>query len=179
MSSVAVVAMHKLKQQELGRMFEEHYDLVYRTAYGITRSVEDAEDVVQMIFLQLLKRDTPLDLSANCRGYFYRAALKTSFSVLRSRQRHNLTEFHETDSTTESRHGYEEALDAQLWEAIDSLSDNMKEMIVLRYVHQLDLTHIAKVLGTTRSTVAVTLFRARARLKQLMRAVQQEQRHET
>ncbi|MBI4471870.1 MAG: sigma-70 family RNA polymerase sigma factor [Acidobacteria bacterium] len=40
-----------------------NYDLVYRTAYGITRTPEDAEDVVQMIFLQLLGREIPPDLT--------------------------------------------------------------------------------------------------------------------
>jgi DNA-directed RNA polymerase specialized sigma24 family protein len=28
-------------------LFHEHYDLVYRTAYGVTGRVEDAEDVAQ------------------------------------------------------------------------------------------------------------------------------------
>jgi DNA helicase-2/ATP-dependent DNA helicase PcrA len=38
-------------------MFQEHYVLVYRTAYGVTGRVEDAEDVVQTIFLRLLQRE--------------------------------------------------------------------------------------------------------------------------
>jgi hypothetical protein len=48
--------------QEFEDFFQEHYVLVYRTAYGITGRVEDAEDVVQTIFLRLLQR-CPLPLS--------------------------------------------------------------------------------------------------------------------
>jgi len=58
MSTTATVfEVTKPPAPEFGPIFEEHYDLVYRTAYGITRTPEDAEDVVQMIFLQLLCRE--------------------------------------------------------------------------------------------------------------------------
>ena len=42
--------------QEFEALFDDHYALVYRTAYGITGRVEDAEDIVQTIFLRLLQR---------------------------------------------------------------------------------------------------------------------------
>jgi DNA-directed RNA polymerase specialized sigma24 family protein len=37
--------------------------------------------------------------------------------------------------------------------------------VILRYVHDYSLADIAKMLGTTRSTVAVSLYRSRSRLK--------------
>jgi hypothetical protein len=47
--------------REFEEVFQEHYVLVYRTAYGVTGRVEDAEDVVQTIFLRLLQRERPPD----------------------------------------------------------------------------------------------------------------------
>ena len=41
--------------------------------------------------------------------------------------------------------------------------------LILRYVHDYDLAQIAKTLGTTRGSVAVSLFRSRARLKKKIR----------
>jgi hypothetical protein len=37
----------------------DHSRLIYRTAYGVTGSVEDAQDILQTIFLRLLRRDLP------------------------------------------------------------------------------------------------------------------------
>jgi DNA-directed RNA polymerase specialized sigma24 family protein len=41
-------------------------------------------------------------------------------------------------------------------------------MLVLRYEHGFTEVEIGRLLGTSRAVVAVTLFRARARLKKLL-----------
>ena len=61
-------------------------------------------------------------------------------------------------------------LDRRLHEAIDELSPAAAQILILRYVHNYSLVEIARVMRTTRSTVAVSLFRSRARLKKLVRA---------
>jgi RNA polymerase sigma-70 factor (ECF subfamily) len=182
MSTVTVFDVAKPPLQEFGQIFEEHYDLTYRTAYGITRSAQDAEDVVQTIFLQLLKRELPPDLTKNPRGYFYRAAVNLSLRTIRSRRRHVLTgDTAQLESSTEAANngntaGTDEEMDRLLWNSIAELHESAAQILVLRYVHDYSLANIARVLGTTRSTVAVSLFRSRARLKKLIRASQEEQR---
>jgi RNA polymerase sigma factor (sigma-70 family) len=44
------------------------------------------------------------------------------------------------------------------------------EILVLHYEHNYSDAEIAKMLGTSRGTVAVSLFRSRARLKKLLSA---------
>src|SRR5262245_41665423 len=78
--------------QEFDRIFREHYHLVYRTAYGVTGSPQDAEDVVQNIFLRLLRREVPPDLQRNPKAYLYRAAVNLSLNTIKQRQRHVLTD---------------------------------------------------------------------------------------
>jgi RNA polymerase sigma factor (sigma-70 family) len=50
------------------------------------------------------------------------------------------------------------------------LSPSAVEILILRYEHNFSDAQIAKMLGKSRGTVAVTLYRARARLKKLLRA---------
>jgi DNA-directed RNA polymerase specialized sigma24 family protein len=50
------------------------------------------------------------------------------------------------------------------------MSPRSIEMLILRYQHHYTEAQIGKLLGTSRGVVAVTLFRARARLKKLLRA---------
>src|SRR4029453_15868070 len=54
---------------ELEDLFREHHQLIYRTAYSVTGSKPDAEDVLQVIFLRLLRRGLPPDLLKNPKGY--------------------------------------------------------------------------------------------------------------
>jgi RNA polymerase sigma factor (sigma-70 family) len=55
-------------------------------------------------------------------------------------------------------------MDERLWKAIAELHENASEIFILRYVHNYSLADISRLLGTTRGTVAVSLYRSRARL---------------
>jgi RNA polymerase sigma factor (sigma-70 family) len=57
-----------------------------------------------------------------------------------------------------------------LYEAIAKLKPKSAEILILRYVHNKSDAEIARMLGVSRGTIALRLFRSRARLKQLLRA---------
>lgn len=164
--------------QEFEETFQEHYVLVYRTAYGITGRVEDAEDVVQTIFLRLLQRETPRDCVTNPRGYLYRAAVNLSLTVVQTRRRRALTEESEdlAASIPARASSRAEALHRQLYEAIAQLSPKAAAILILRYLHNYSDAEIAKLLGTSRGVIAVTLYRSRVRLKKLLNASLGEER---
>jgi len=66
--------------QDLDQIFLENYQLVYHTAYGITGRREDAEDVLQILFLRLLERGAPPEVRRSVQGYLYRAAINLSLN---------------------------------------------------------------------------------------------------
>jgi RNA polymerase sigma-70 factor (ECF subfamily) len=159
--------------QELEQIFREHYQFVYRTALSVTGSESDAEDILQSIFATLLRREIQPALRANPKAYLYRAAFNQSLNLIRSRKRHPITDADvlETVGATPT-YGAEEELEQQLYEAIQRLNEGAAQIVILRYVHNCSIAEIAKSLGTTQSTVAVSLFRSRARLKKLITAAQ-------
>src|SRR5262245_39981780 len=77
--------------EDCERLFREHYQLIYRTALRVTGSSEDAEDVLQTIFLRLLRREYAPDLKTNPKAYLYRAAVNLSLDTVRARQRQIVT----------------------------------------------------------------------------------------
>jgi len=158
--------------QEFEDIFEEHYPLVYRTAYGVTGRVEDAEDVVQTIFLRLLQRETTREFVKNPRGYLYRAAVNLSLTVVQTRRRRALSEESEDRAATIPARASSRAeeLHRKLYEAIAELSPKAAAILTLRYLHNYRDADIARLLGTSRGVIAVTLYRSRARLKRLLDA---------
>src|SRR5262249_8006804 len=177
MSTVTVFKeLRKPSLPDFGEIFEEHYDLAYRTAYSITRSAEDAEDVVQTIFLRLLRREDPPDLTRNPKGYFYRSAVNIALKLIRVRRRHVPIVGAEPATVVNfDRLDADEEMDRLLWSAIAELNEGAAQIVILRYIHEYSLNDIAKLLGTSRSAVGVQLFRARARLKKLIRASQERE----
>src|ERR1700745_1568934 len=71
---------------EFDRVFRTHYGLVFRTAYRITGNAADAEDVSQVVFLRLFRRDPGGDALGNEESYLRRAAINAALDVIRSRQ---------------------------------------------------------------------------------------------
>lgn len=161
---------------ELEDIFLKHSRLVYRTAYSVTGSPQDAEDVVQTLFLQLLRRGFPPGLGKNPKAYLYRAAINLALNAVKSRQRRASA----TDpaclelavEVPDEAHVSNPQVDLQerLVEAIAQLNPRAVEMLILRYEHNCSETEIGTLLGTSRGVVAVTLYRARARLKKLLHA---------
>ena len=155
---------------EFEDIFREHYGVVHGTAYGVTGRREDAEDVVQTVFLRLLRRETPPELRRNPKAYLYRAAVNESLNIIRSRRRHPTTELKHVYVPAVEEGGAEaEAIHRKLYEAIAELKPKAAEILILRYVHDYSDAQIAKLLGTSRGTIAVSLYRSRTRLKKLLR----------
>src|ERR1044072_7161535 len=78
--------------QEFEELFREHFQFVYCTAYTVTGTHQDAEDVLQTVFLRLIRRETLSAVNRNPKAYLYRAAINESLNVIRSRKRHELTD---------------------------------------------------------------------------------------
>jgi RNA polymerase sigma factor (sigma-70 family) len=163
--------------REFERIFREHYEFVHRTAQRITGSSQDAEDVLQTLFLRLLGKDLPPDVRENPRRYLYRATVNISLDILRARQRqpsgHEGVEIPDEPADRHRSRGEEELL-ARFRAGLAELNSKAAEILILRHVHGYSNTEIAALLGTTRGTIAVSLFRTRVLLKKAMRGYLEE-----
>lgn len=148
------------------QLFREHHGLIYRTAFRITGSAEDAEDVLQTLFVRLLRRGELLDLEANLKGYLHRAAVNIALDIVRLRKR---TVLPDEDVLALGRLHRESGMLEMVESALAELSPKLAEMFILKHVEGYDNGEIARMIGTTRGVVAVMLFRARVRLKKSIR----------
>src|SRR5262245_53934515 len=159
---------HEFFSREFEQTFHEHHDLVYRTAYGVTGSVEDAEDIAQTIFLQILRREISVAAMKNPAGYLYRAAVNLSLTLIRSRRKVVELDGSSVASLPGPIPNPAEENHRKLYAAIAELPAKTAEIVILRYQHNFKEAEIATLLGTSRGVIAVTLFRARARLKKIL-----------
>jgi len=161
-----------LHAREFEQIYREYAPLVNRTAWGVLANREDAEDVLHSVFLKLLRKGFPPEFQRNPKAYFYRAAVNMSLDVLKSRRRHPT--LHPVDAErVEAGHSssppFEEQAHQQVYTAIGKLPVESAEILVLRHMQNKTTTEIMETLGVSRAVVAVRLFRARARLRKLLR----------
>lgn len=159
--------------QRFADLFRESGRLVHRTARRITGSPEDAEDVVQAVFLHLMKTCPPAPWPENPPAYLHRATVNAALDLLRKRKRRPEAAL-EYDVADDHGRGEEEALvsaigsrrDAdRVRQAMGLLSPLEAEMFSLRYLEEKDNGEIAEALGKTANHVRVTLHAARKKLR--------------
>ena len=80
----ATVDSAGLPAADLERIFGEHHGLVFRAAYRITGNASDAEDVLQTVFLRLLKREPEAEPVGHMASFLHRAAVNAALDLMRS-----------------------------------------------------------------------------------------------
>jgi RNA polymerase sigma factor (sigma-70 family) len=171
-TTIVVNGIGERLTEELEGIFREQYPMVYRTAYSLTGNPQDAEDIVQSLFLQLLRLGFPVGLKNNAKAYLYRATVNLSLNAVKSRRRHILVGDPEIIESLPVPAAAEPdpELRRRLVAAMAQLHHKAVEILILHYEHNYSDAQIGKLLGKSRGVVAVTLHRARARLKKLLDA---------
>jgi RNA polymerase sigma-70 factor (ECF subfamily) len=166
--------LERQSDPSLGKIFREHHERVFRAAYRITGNAADAEDVTQVVFLRLVRREGSA-LSHTPGSYLHRAAINAALDVVRARRASRTDGLDGVDPVEDPRSGPERRrgdgeIRAALRLAMARLSPRAAEVFALRYLEGYDNHEIARMLGIPRMTVGVVLHRARARLRQDMDA---------
>ena len=144
-----------------------HRDALLRAACLITGRRQDGEDVTQDAFVQCYQRIGQLRDPNQFRAWLYRMMTRMAWKHCRARQREQPAE------TLPEREVHESALSAvlrseqsrRLYEAVQSLHEKHRTVVVLYYLSEMSVREIARVLGCREGTVKSRLHTARQRMK--------------
>lgn len=159
----------------------DHIDRLYRAAWSLCGSREEAEDLVQETFERVLRKPRMLR-SEDDIGYLLRVLRNTFFSQRRSAARRPqptaLPE--ELDLVEDQRATRPEArIESQeLYAAISALPDDFRDALVAIDVVGLSYREAARALRVREATITTRLHRARQRVASTMlpEGSQEEQR---
>ena len=162
---------------DLEQIFKEHHALVFRAAYRITGNADDAEDVLQTVFLRLMKRDAAAEPVGNMASFLHRSAVNAALDLVRARHNVRNIPLDELEPVlAEPAHRNPDRIqnsgEIREWlrGALARLNPRIAEMFMLRFFDGKDNPEIAQILNTTPGTVAVTISRTRDRLEKEFRA---------
>lgn len=165
-----------LDPQELEGLFRDHHARMLQAAWRVTGSLEDAEDVLQTVFVRLSTRSDRPDLSRSPGAYLHRAAVNAALDVVRARS--SAANEHAVEGMEERIAGgprdapdrtvRQRELRQRLRRAIGELSPKAAEVFVLKHFEGYSNRDIARMLAMSNTSVGVTLHRARQRLQELL-----------
>ena len=176
----------------LKALAERHGPTIYRLAFGITRNRADAEEVLQDVLLTLANRCASFEGRSALGSWIYRIATNAALNKRRGKRSELETSLEDLLPTFQSdghragdrtylladwsQNPEEEFLSSErrrvLEQALDSLPDHYRVVLVLRDVEGFSNDEVSTLLGEPVSSVKSRLHRARMVLReQLTRSV--------
>ena len=145
----------------------DHFDRLYRAAWALCGSREDAEDLVQETYAQVLRKRRFLRETDDL-GYLLRVVRNTYVSRLRSAGRRVRTEPMPDNFEQLEDHSVPappDVLEArEVYEVIAELPQEFREALVAVDVLGLSYREAARSLRTREATITTRLYRARRRV---------------
>jgi RNA polymerase sigma factor (sigma-70 family) len=154
----------------LGELVRRHVDLVYSAALRqVGRDTHFAEDVVQRVFTDFLRKATTLRSRAVLSGWFYTSTHYTAAKLVRSERRRKTREMAayamkeiNSDPVPEiDWNDFRPLLD----HAMHELNDRDREMVLLRYFERLPLVEVGRRLGLSENATSKAVERSLGRLR--------------
>lgn len=153
--------------ESLGELYDAYAGMVYRVAYRLTGSLDEADDILQDVFVGLPAALRSYEGRGTLDAWLRRVAVRTSLMRLRAQRRRAETSLDATAERPPARTLTEGALAARvtLEQAIASLPDPLRVVFVLKDVEGFGHHEIGEMLGITARTSETRLHRARKRLR--------------
>lgn len=149
-----------------------HFREIYRAALRLTRCPAEAEDLAQEVFLQAWKSFERFERGTNCRAWLYRILWNVNQQRVRKKvpvplglegeARIAETLAAEEPTPTEIR-------DEEVASALDALSLEHRQILLLSDVEEFTYKEIATILRVPIGTVMSRLSRARSALREKVR----------
>ncbi|MCB0328402.1 MAG: sigma-70 family RNA polymerase sigma factor [Bdellovibrionales bacterium] len=188
-SDSQLVALTKGGNEEAFLELVERYtEKVQHLAMRITRSEQDAEEVVQEVFITLFTKIKTFRGTSAFSSWLYRVTSNAAFMKLRNRRKHSASSYEEVTENGGSCESVRQRSDSSdvnyistrhelrqlIEEAIEALPSEYRSIFVLRDVDGLSNHEVGEVLGLSVPAVKSRLHRARLMLRKKLQRYYQD-----
>lgn len=159
-------------------LMERYQRRIFNLCYGMLRNKDDAADLVQEAFIKAYKNIDRFKGNSKFYTWLYRIAKNACIDFIRKQKRRRTVDFDDSIRREEPVDGDETLLPSplginpakvagrkelleQIEAALDTLSDNHREILILREIDGLAYQEIADTLDISIGTVMSRLYHAR------------------
>ncbi len=172
------------EDRELQLKIDAYGNMLFKLSYLRLQNVQDAEDVVQEVFYQYLKRSGPFESPEHEKAWLIKVTLNACGKIWRSAKRrpeeHLDMDVIESLAANAEDEGGSDILDPEeaavrqeerrrVLEAVMALPAKYRDVIHLFYYEEIPVKEIARIIGRGESTVTSQLTRGRGLLKKVLK----------
>lgn len=164
-------------------LYKEYSKLSYNIALQYLQNKEDAEEVVQDVFISVYNNLHSFKQQSSYSTWIYKITINKSLDLIKSKQRKKRFAFMQSifhsESVELSHQGVEmnhpgvllehkEEL-KNIFNAINSLKENQKTVIILHKIDKIPQAQIAEIMGISQKAVESLIQRAKSKLLYLLK----------
>ncbi len=159
-------------QRDFERLVEKYQSTVFRIAIGLLHNKEDAEEIVQDVFIKVYKSLSSFDAKAAFSTWLYRVTVNSSLNVLRKKKRQKL--WVELSDILQLRSKekqadvqmVEQSDNAFIYQAMNELPAMQRVAFILSKYEELPQARVAEILHLSTGAVEQLIYRAKNNLQQ-------------
>jgi len=158
-----VSAANRGDRQAMTALYQRYRDWVYAFALHLCGNAEDAQDVLQDVFLYLFDKFPGFELGCRMKTFLYPVVRNLSLSAIRKRGR--LVPLDAAAGQAQPDAQQDAAARLEFAELVADLPEVEREIVILRFSDGMSLQEISDQLGIPLGTVKSRLHRALGRLR--------------
>lgn len=150
-------------------LYNKYAEYALRTAAAVTKNKMNAADAVQETFIRIYKNIESFDINKPFEPWLYRILINECNRILSKNLNTILVDDfvkNNLQGSIEDQLKFEEY--ESLYKAIQSLDNNNKIPIILKYLKGFQENEIAEILGINVNTIKSRLFKGRQKLKAII-----------
>lgn len=152
-------------------IFKKHYQALCNYAFGLLKDMDDAEEIVQGMFLKLWDQRQDLEITVSLKSYLYRAVHNTCLNRIKHLKiqdtyRHHVGDYFENNHVLATDELYKAELEARIAEAIEKLPEQCRLIFRMSRFEELKYQEIANALQLSVKTVENQIGKALKILRQ-------------
>ena len=152
-------------ENEIKRIYEKYVDTIYRVCYMLLKNQQEAEDVVQNVFIKLMKSDNRFESDEHIKAWLILCAKNESKNLLKHWWRSKKVSVDSiSDLSCEDKYNDDTTLKMVL-----TLPDKFKLPIYLYYYEGYSTDEISAILKVNPSTLRGQLKTGRDKLKTMLK----------
>ena len=156
-----------MRESEVIRLYDIYSDSIFKLAYSYVGSMQDAEDIVQNIFLKLIQKDIHISTGKE-KSYLLTMTVNACKDFMKSAGQRLAVPFEEVTADKAVMNAFTEE-ESGLFEALKNLPEDYRVTIHLHYFEGYKVKEIAKILKVSQSAVTMRLTRGRNMLADLLK----------
>lgn len=178
-----ITSLREGKREAFNKLVLDLKDRVFNTAISILQNTEDAEDIVQEVFVEVFHSIKKFKGESKLSTWIYRITVTKSLDFQRKKNRKKRFAFvqslfgaDDNTPTVDTPHFYHPGVQLEnkersaiLFKAIDKLPERQKTAFILSKTEDLSYTEIAEVMELSVSSVESLLFRAKQNLQEYLK----------